>query len=73
MKSKVSVKKLSLNKKTVADLNSGKMGEVYGGENRYTPTCTQPPPCSETCSIPVCPTECTCGTGNPICPCVSIK
>jgi len=31
MKSKVFVKKLTLNKKTIANLKKGKMREVYGG------------------------------------------
>jgi hypothetical protein len=70
MKSKVSVKKLSLNKKTVADLNSGKMREVYGGEAKTRPV-TPPIGCTETCSP--CPTECTRLTGIPNCPCVSVE
>lgn len=68
MKSKVSVKKLSLNKKTIADLKSDKMRVVYGGITVPQPA-TPPIGCTYTC-LHTCANTCaTCGTGLPICPC----
>jgi hypothetical protein len=46
MKSKVFVKKLTLNKKTIANLKNGDMREVYGGKDMY------PTLYSCVCSIP---------------------
>jgi hypothetical protein len=70
MKSKNFSKKLTLNKNTIADLNMDKMRGVYGGKDA--------PPIRETdqvtCCLAItgcCPTECTCGTGDPLCNCVS--
>jgi hypothetical protein len=69
MKSKAFGKKLTLNKKTVADLNIDKMMNVQGGR-AYIPQWT------ETCEITggCCPTECSCNpSGEPACPCESVK
>jgi hypothetical protein len=68
MKSKVIGKKLALNKETIADLKTGKMKEVYGGGDITVPA-TPPIGCTNSCAI--CPTECTCGTVDNICPCAS--
>lgn len=59
MKSKVYVKKLTLNKKTIADLKSGKMREVYGGGDITVPA-TPPIGCTLSCG--------TCEGGNNRCP-----
>ncbi|MCX6582942.1 MAG: class I lanthipeptide [Candidatus Aminicenantes bacterium] len=68
MKSKVSVKKLNLNKETIADLKTGKMKDVYGGGDVTVPA-TPPIGCTYTC-LHTCANTCaTCGTGLPICPC----
>lgn len=48
MKSKVSGKKLNLNKKTIADLKTDKMRKVYGGILTDLPA-TPPIGCTITC------------------------
>jgi hypothetical protein len=70
MKSKTFRKKLTLNKKTIADLNMGKMNKVYGGilESYNQTACT----CEITggCCTYGCPTENSCrptGEFNCIC------
>ncbi len=68
MKSKIFGKKLNLNKKTIADLKTDKMREVYG---RGVVTQPVTPPIGCTYSCVVCPTDCTCGTVDNICPCAS--
>ncbi|MCX6582941.1 MAG: class I lanthipeptide [Candidatus Aminicenantes bacterium] len=55
MKSKVIGKKLALNKKTIADLKTGKMKDVYGGGDVTVPA-TPPIGCTQTCL-----TNCTIG------------
>ena len=65
MKPKVFNKKLSLNKKTIADLKNGEMNNVHGGINDTVAI-------SCTCVITggCCPTQITCGpTGNINCRC----
>jgi hypothetical protein len=62
MKSKTFGKKLTLNKKTVADLSIGKMQNAYGGQDAPYKSLLYP-------LTVCCPTECTCGpTGIPGCP-----
>jgi hypothetical protein len=64
MKSKTFGKKLTLNKETIADLKIGKMKDVQGGKDApYKSLLYEITGC--------CPTECTCGTGDPLCACVS--
>jgi hypothetical protein len=83
MKTKKFRNKLTLNKKTIAHLDMDKMKNAYGGV-KETITCpitntdctcvnTCPNTCGDTCWTwcAVCPTECTCGTGVPFCPCAS--
>jgi len=82
MKSKTFGKKLVLNKNTVADLSIGTMKKAHGGGEdpsgnpltactcEYTGLCCP----SGGCTQPqVCPTVCTCGSGDPLCHCLSIE
>lgn len=75
MKSKTLKKKLSLNKKTVADLTTSNMKNAYGGGPGSVQltcvTCVYTGPCVATTVC--CPSVCTCGTGDPLCPCGSVK
>lgn len=61
MKSKVYGKKLNLNKKTIADLKTDKMREVYGGIPTDLPA-TPPIGCTGTCLS-------YCTGGQIVCPC----
>jgi hypothetical protein len=78
MKAKTFGKKLTLNKKTVADLNMGQMKNAHGGldctihrTNCLACTYTCANTCAYTCAD--CPTDCTCGTGDRFCVCKSIE
>ncbi len=74
MKAKKFNKKLSLNKKTVANLNNGQMNDVLGGVHKTTTTapfcqfscvdtCRITCDCTETCTCSECGTIC----GGPYC------
>jgi hypothetical protein len=78
MKSKTFGRKLTLNKKTIADLDGSQMKNAYGGidctvHRTNCTLCHTDCTCEYTgvCCTNGCPTECTCGTGDPLCPCVS--
>ncbi len=70
MKPKKLNKKLSLNKKTVADLNVSEMGHLKGGcldtDIRKSGCVTD-----NTCMIETCPTDCGASCGVTICTCIS--
>ena len=69
MKSKTLKRKLSLNKKTVADLNMGKMKNAYGGI-KYTIPETNCILCTGTCPFTCEGTCVSCGTEYPFCVCI---
>ena len=60
MKTKKLKRKLSLNKKTVANLNGSMMANVRGAE--YTPSCYLPPTECPNCTLVTCQTCNTCET-----------
>ena len=75
MKSKKFRKKLSLNKKTVADLNTGAMKRVRGGDYSVQPPCFDPGPTGDvTCATcltycATCDNTCTCESACVTSPC----
>jgi hypothetical protein len=68
MKIKKIERKLSLNKKTVANLNGSMMGNVYGADlppnehNTEFPSCYMPPTECPDCTLVTCQTCNTCET-----------
>ena len=63
MKTKQFNKKLSLNKKTVANLNNGDMNAVQGGQSLVKDTCSLDTGGGFTCDITRCASVCpTCNT-----------
>jgi hypothetical protein len=72
MKPKKFHKKLNLKKQTIADLNPKEMIRLNGGidaTDNTLPLC-----CAVTSNCTACcPTDCTCGGTNEVCPCISRK
>lgn len=61
MKTKKFMKRLALNKKTIANLNSNQMKSVIGGESGDPPSCPTHPNCGtswDVCDPTICATVC---------------
>ncbi len=62
MKTRKFIKKLHLNKKTVADLNNGEMKGAYGGKECSARPCFETESCTQETNCGTCPITCgTCG------------
>ena len=73
MKQKKFNKKLSLNKKTIANLNNGEKRHVYGGKETVANKCLDSNYCivfdsNETCTCDTCTCDATCPASCETCP-----